>query len=96
MATFTFYYKKSKITKQNVLINSEITKNHLQYELQKVEKFHLQHLDFISYYQSEQTHFDEILFLAFCQHSKIHIFFKRQNFYYKKRIKNTKPLLIML
>lgn len=63
VATFTFYYKKSKITKQNVLINSEITKSHLQYELQKVEKFHLQHLDFISYYQSEQTHFDEILFL---------------------------------
>ncbi|MCO5268967.1 MAG: RteC domain-containing protein [Brumimicrobium sp.] len=63
VATFTFYYKKSKIIKQHFFSDSEITKNYLQYELQKVEKFHLQHLDFISYYNSGQTNFDEILFL---------------------------------
>ncbi len=63
VANLMYYYKKSKIKKQDYINDSKISKNYLQYELQKVEKFHLQHLDFIRYYNSGQTNFDEVLFL---------------------------------
>lgn len=63
VATLMYYYKKSKITKRNLLNDWKITRKYLQYELQQVEKFYSNHLDFISYYNSGQTSFDQALFL---------------------------------
>lgn len=63
VASLMYYYKTSKITKQSLLNDCKIRKKILQYELQKVETFYAHHLDFISYYNSGQTNFDEALFL---------------------------------
>ncbi len=61
VSTLMYYYKKSKM--QNLLHDCKTTKKILQYELQRVEKFYSNHLDFISYYNSGQTSFDQALFL---------------------------------
>lgn len=63
VATLMYYYKKSKITKRNLYNDCKITKKRLQYELQKVEKFYSYNLDFISYYNSGHTNYDDALFL---------------------------------
>lgn len=63
VAKLMYYYKKSKITKRNLLNDWKITRKYLQHELQQVEKFYTNHLDFISYYNSGQTSFDTALFL---------------------------------
>jgi hypothetical protein len=63
VATLMYYYKTSKIIKQSLLNDCKIRKKILQYELQKVETFYARHLDFISYYNSGQTNYDEALFL---------------------------------
>lgn len=63
VASLMYYYKTSKITQQGLSNDCGIRKKILQDELHKVEIFYAHHLNFISYYNSGQTNFDEVLFL---------------------------------
>jgi hypothetical protein len=63
VASLMYHYKTSKINKQSLLNDGKTRKKILQFELQKVEAFYSRHLDFISYYNSGQTNYDEALFL---------------------------------